>query len=219
MKLTLIQGDCSKILPTLPENSVDLVITDPPYSKKYLYLYQYIADFCPRLMKEGSSLLTIVGHYAIPEVIKIFNNTKLKYRWIICLNQFSGKHARMGMGIEVMWKPMLWFVKGKLNYKGFIRDGVKITGVSGQSKPLHVWQQDLDWCTYFIKKLTKEGDTVLDPFLGSGTVMEACKNLNRNCIGIEINKNTIKIVKERLLWKTCLLPNIEWEFKNETRDN
>lgn len=45
---------------------------------------------------------------------------------------------------------------------------------------------------------TKENDFVLDPFMGSGTTGVACKNLNRNFIGIELDENYYKIAKERI---------------------
>lgn len=51
---------------------------------------------------------------------------------------------------------------------------------------------------WFIKLFTKEGDVVLDPFLGSGTTLIACKELNRNGIGIEISEEYCDIAKERL---------------------
>ena len=49
-----------------------------------------------------------------------------------------------------------------------------------------------------IKLSTQEGDTVLDPFIGSGTTALACKHLNRNCIGFEINEDYYNIACDRL---------------------
>ena len=45
---------------------------------------------------------------------------------------------------------------------------------------------------------SNEGDTVLDPFSGSGTALRVCQNLNRNCIGIELNPEYVEMTKERL---------------------
>lgn len=193
----LLQGDMATILPRLNDESVDLIYTDPPYLKSCLYLYKILADESPRVMKDGASLVTIVGHYALPTVMKYFDG-KLKYRWILCMNQFDGSHARMLMGIEVMWKPMLWYVKRAYPQgRGFLRDGILISGRQGIKKKLHKWQQDESWAQYYIKKLTKKNDLVLDPFLGSGTVMKVCQELKRSCIGIEIDPKLCKIVQER----------------------
>jgi DNA modification methylase len=66
----------------------------------------------------------------------------------------------------------------------------------------------------FIKISSNEGEIILDPFLGSGTTMDACLRLKRNCIGIEIDKKYIEITKKRLNWGSSLSDKIEWEFKD-----
>ncbi len=208
LEFPLIQtslGDCNKVMSSILDNSIDLVLTDPPYLREFLYTYKYLAQVCPRIMKKGASLLTIVGHFAIPEVCEMFKD-KLKYRWCFCMNQFEGKHARMAMGIEVMWKPVLWYVKEAYPQgRGFIRDGLVIDGKGGQKKENHKWEQDLSWAKFFIEKLTKEGDTVLDPFMGSGTTGVACKELGRNFVGIEIDPEYYNITKRRICGTTTNL--------------
>lgn len=196
----LYKGDAKDILQQLPSESIDLVLTDPPYLKKYLYTYDYLADYCPRLMKDGASLLTIVGHYAIPDIIKKFDR-KLKYRWTFCMNQEEGNHPRMAMGIEVMWKPILWYVKRAYpNGRGFIKDMVKISKFDGVKKKYHKWQQSEQWADFFISKLTfTENDIVLDPYFGSGTVGVVAEKLNRRWIGIEIDIKYCEIAKQRIL--------------------
>lgn len=193
-------GDAKDILQQFPSESVDLVLTDPPYPKKYFYTYEYLANYCPRLMRNGSSLLMIVGHYAIPDVVKIFNK-KLKYRWIFCMNQEKGNHPRMSMGIEVMWKPILWYVKKAFsNRKGFIKDMVKITKNDGIKKKYHKWQQSEEWVEFFISKLIfAENNIILDPYFGSGTVGFVAEKLNRRWVGIEINPEYCEIAKKRIL--------------------
>ena len=194
----LYLGDCLEVMKAIPDGSIDLVITDPPYEKKYFYLYEYLANNIPRLLKDGASFLTIVPHYSIYDVMRLFHG-KLKYRWLLCMNQFSGKHARMAMGIEIMWKPILWYVKRAYPQgRGFLRDGVEIRGKEGQEKTLHKWQQDESWCAYYIEKLTSEGDCVLDPLCGSGTACVVAENLNRNWIGIDKEEEYCKVTKERL---------------------
>ena len=190
--------DCKDGLKILPDDSIDLVFTDPPYLKKTLYCYDYLADLCPRVMKRGASLLTIVGHYALSIVMPKFEG-KLKYRWILCMNQFEGSHSRMAMGIEVMWKPILWFVKDAYPQgRGFLRDGIVIEGRAGQTKKLHKWEQDLDWCLYYIEKLCPIGGIVCDPFMGSGTVALACKKLERHFIGFDTDPEACKTANDRV---------------------
>ena len=198
MTVELLQGDCLELMKDMPDESVDLVLTDPPYPRKYMYLYDPLANECPRIMKRGASLFTLVGHYAIPEICTKFEG-KLKYRWMICMNQFDGKHARMAMGIEIMWKPVLWYVKGSYPQgRGFVRDGFILSGNDGQKKDNHKWEQDISWAKFFIDKFTNPGDTILDPFMGSGTTGVACVQTSRNFIGYEIDPEYFAIAERRI---------------------
>ena len=194
--VTIYHEDCRDVLPQLAE-TVDLVLTDPPYPREFDYTYDYLADYCPPIMRRGASLLCIVGHYAIPVVLAKFDG-KLKYRWVFCMNQFDGTHARMAMGIEVMWKPMLWFVKDAYPQgRGFIRDGFCITGREGQHKDLHKWQQDTSWAHFPIEKLSQIGDIVLDPLMGSGTAVQVAKTLGRRSIGVDVDEQCCEVAANR----------------------
>ena len=65
-----------------------------------------------------------------------------------------------------------------------------------QSKHSAVYPVEL--CDFFIKAFSNENDTILDPFMGSGTTGVACKNLNRNFIGIELDPEYFKIAEKRI---------------------
>lgn len=76
----------------------------------------------------------------------------------------------------------------------------------------HPTVKPLALMSYLITLTTRQGDTVLDPFVGSGTTMIASKMLNRNAIGIEREPEYVEIAKQRLMWGSGF-GNIEWEFK------
>ena len=63
---------------------------------------------------------------------------------------------------------------------------------------LHPTQKPLELVEYFIRTHSLENDTILDNTMGSGTTMLACKNLNRNGIGIEKDDKYFKIAQERV---------------------
>ena len=65
-------------------------------------------------------------------------------------------------------------------------------------KGLHPTQKPLELMQYMLKTYTNENEQILDPTMGSGTMGLACKNLNRNFIGIEMDENYFNITKERL---------------------
>lgn len=188
-------SDFFDIAPYLPQ--VDLIYTDPPYKRAdgSLAHFEHLALFAPQLLKDGGSLLTLTPHYLLEEVMASFY-TKLKYRWIYCQNQEQGPHPRMAMGIEVMWKPILHYVKRAYPQgRGFVKDMIHIPA---PQKEMHPWQQAEEWANYYIPKFTEEGDTVFDPFMGTGTAAIAALRNNRNFIGIENNKNIIDEASDRI---------------------
>lgn len=194
-------GDCLEILPTLPDNSVDAVVTDPPYLRKYLYLYDEVAKHLPRVLKRGGSLLAIVPQYGISEVIPTVSQ-HLKWRWMCCMWQMKGKHARLAMGIEVVWKPIGWWVNGSWPQgRGFVRDGYDNSPVD---KQFHEWEQDKSWADYCMK-FVPAGGVVLDPFMGSGTVALSCIETGRSFIGIEKDPQYFEIAKRRIEDARCNL--------------
>ena len=63
---------------------------------------------------------------------------------------------------------------------------------------LHPTQKPVELCEYLIKTYTNENENVLDNCMGSGSTGVACKNLNRNFIGIELDEEYFNIAKERI---------------------
>jgi site-specific DNA-methyltransferase (adenine-specific) len=74
----------------------------------------------------------------------------------------------------------------------------QITFNCREGRGLHPTQKPVALIEYLIKTYTNEGDTVLDNCMGSGTTGVACKNLNRDFIGIELNEKYFEIAKQRI---------------------
>ncbi|MFH0938263.1 MAG: DNA methyltransferase [Planctomycetota bacterium] len=188
-------GDFRERVKDIPDNSVDLVFTDPPYDRESIPLYEDLAREAARVLKPGGSLICYAGHYAIPEILNLMT-PHLRYWWTLCCKH-NGNSARLtGVNVFVAWKPMLWFVKdtrgGNLD---FVSDLIES---SLPTKDDHDWQQSDAEARYYIEHLTNEGDTILDPFAGSGTTLIAAHQLNRNSIGIEIDEDNANIAKSRI---------------------
>ena len=193
-QVTLYTGDCLDIMRTLEAGSVDAVITDPPYPREYEHLYGAVAKEARRVLRVGGSFLTLCGHYQLPRVLADIGE-HLRYRWIVKLDH-PGSHARMAMGVMVTWKPMLWFVNEKLSPRRNIVDGCASQKRSKDTG--HPWQQDLDYALWGIEALTDPSNTILDPFMGSGTTGVACVQTGRNFIGIEIDPGYAEIARQRI---------------------
>lgn len=194
MTWEIICGDCLEVMAGLPDGSVDAMITDPPYPREFEYLYGQMAEQAKRVLRVGGSLVTLCGHYQLARVLTDMGQ-HLKYRWIVKCDH-PGSYARMAMGILVTWKPMLWFVNEKLSPRRNVKDCCVSQKRSKDTG--HPWQQDLDYALWGIENLTDPGDTILDPFMGSGTTGVACQQLGRNFIGIEISEEYCSIARKRL---------------------
>ena len=191
---TLYLGDCLDYMRTMPDKSVDAVITDPPYKREYEHLYGEMAEGASHILRRGGSLVTLCGHYQLERIMPIMGKY-LKYRWIIKLDQ-PGSFARMAMGILVTWKPILWYVNEALSPPRNVRD-CAVSGKRSKSNG-HPWEQDTDYARWGIENLTDIGDTIFDPFMGSGTTGVACMQLGRRFIGCEIEPTYYAIAEKRI---------------------
>jgi DNA modification methylase len=188
-------GDCFEIMKSLPDESVEAIITDLPYPKEYIPLYEKLAKEAKRILVPSGSLLVILPHYAIPQLTEEISR-HLKWRWMISMWQGKGKHARMAMGVVVKWKPIGWWVKGSwAKGRGFVMDGFESTVIP--EKKQHKWEQGIDWARHCLKFVPK-GKLVLDPFCGTGTLLVEAKRQNYPYIGIDIEKEYCEIAEKRL---------------------
>lgn len=191
---TLYLGDCLEILPTL--GKVDAVITDPPYG---------IDNDCnyDRFPKGGQVYKQIEGDS------KEFDPTPLlKFSPLIIWggNNFANKLPPAGW---LVWQktmlPNPYYSDGEIAWRSNSR-GIRIfrydqmppnqSPRNGNRDAVHPTQKPvalMQWCIEFC-----DGETILDPFMGSGTTGVACANLGRKFIGIEISEKYFNIAVERI---------------------
>ena len=192
--VTIYHGDCREILPQLPK--VDLVLTDPPYLEKYIYLYEDLAKYSSDLLVDQGLVIAYTGHYHLPKVLELMGK-HLKYYWLFCLlHQGGGSAMIFEKRISCFFKPIVAFSKNRKAEQTKIISDV-IQG-SGRAKTNHKWEQGSDEISPFILKYTKDSGLILDPFLGSGTTAYCAKKLYRHCIGIEIEEKYCEIAAKRL---------------------
>jgi DNA modification methylase len=259
IKLTLIQGDALKVLPTIPDESIDLVVTDPPFmvskemkisrSRNPEKFYKY----------RGKDITFFFGEWDVFESEEEY--WKFTYNWLSLVWSKLRKGGHLLVFFDkfkitplVKWveehngiarQPLFWIKKNpvpmarKVSFMNAVSLIFWATKFSTSRKyatfnyqlgqhpdyefaPIpkgherydygfHPTQKPEKIVKWLMEYLSNEGDTVLDPFLGSGTTMKVAKDLKRNCIGIEINPEYIEMTKKRLNWGNS--EDIEWEFK------
>ena len=118
----------------------------------------------------------------------------LKFWWIIAVHHEGATRNLPGKWVTVMWKPLVWFVKGSRADTNLVQDVVR----SKREKIAHDWQQSIHPPSYLIERLCPRGGLVLDPFLGSGTTGVASVRLGRRFCGSEIDQEAFHIARARI---------------------
>lgn len=217
-------------LKKIHSNSVDLVLTDPPYKVSQMYGGGVDADNLTnvssilrtfpeisRVLKDGRFFVCFYDNRILPFLFEAIKGTDLVYKKSIYLYRRWG-NANRWMGWMQCTDPVCFFVKG--HDKPFYEDKIKAkvkhdvyikskpeqdnTGHPAQ-KPLEILQDIITWCS-------ADNDVVLDPYMGSGSVAIACKNVKRNFIGIEIQKEYYDMTNERLRRAKTQTQNFFEEF-------
>jgi len=200
------QGDCLEVMKGIQDKSIDLVLVDPPYgigiaNKTSLSIKGASNSVKSFTKKEWDTFIPTKEYF--DEIIRISKNQ------IIWGGNYFAHLLPPTSCYLVWWKKdglprgtfadceLAWtsFKKPAQVYNsrwhGFIRD-------SKEDKYSHPTQKALDVIQWCVEQFSVDGNTILDCFAGSGTTLEACKNTNRNFIGIEIDQEYCDIIKERV---------------------
>lgn len=187
-------GDFRELSAQIPDNSVDLVFTDPPYDRDSAPLYGDAARIAARILKPGGSFIAYTGQVNLPEVLATCSE-HLRYWWTIAGVHSGGNQIMNKYGIRCGWKPLVWFVKGT---RGDVQSVLFDVVTGDREKQSHEWQQAESEARYYIENLTFPGGVVVDFFGGGGTTMVAAKALDRRCIMFEINPASAERIAKRV---------------------
>lgn len=188
-------GDFRKLMKNLPDNSVSLILTDPPYPKEYLPLWKDLSREAKRVLKPGGFLISYSGQAYLPKVINSLSEN-LEYYWLGMLYHKGRAGQRFEVNMFNRAKPILFFYKPPLTKQEKWIDDVIIS--ERPDKDFHEWGQSVNPCEKIIEAFSQPGEMVLDPMFGGGSVIEASVNNKRNVIGFEINQESFDLVQERI---------------------
>jgi len=192
----ILHGDFVQMAKQIEPESVDVIITDPPYPKEYLDLYEDLAIVARDLLKPGGSLVVMVGQSYLPEILEKMT-PHIRYHWTLAYLTPGGQSVQLWQRkVNTFWKPLLWFVNG--DYTGDWIGDVAKSAVNDNDKRFHHWGQSESGMADIINRFSKPGDTILDPFMGGGTTGVVAVSMNRKFIGIDIDQKAVETSKARI---------------------
>ena len=221
MNVKLYNDDCLNVLKDIEDNTIDLVVTDPPYEvitggrnggvkgkpsgilteNKQLMKSIPKADLwlseCFRVMKDGTHIYIMTNTLNLTNYLNIINDVGFKLHNLLVWNKNNTT-------------PNRWYMKN-CEYVIFARKGFakSINNPSSQTvhgynniigNKKHPTEKPVDLMKLYVGNSSQVGDTVLDPFMGVGSTGVACKELGRNFIGVELDKQYFDIAKERVCY-------------------
>lgn len=223
--MKLIKGNCLHYLKEIQDNSIDLILTDPPYrvtkrgcsgsmggywknekAKKGIIfdnnnisVKHYISEFY-RILKDKSILYIMTNNTNLQEMIN--EGTRTGFKFVKCLIWEKGNKI-CGRYYMSCYEYIILFRKGgdKPINNCSTPDILKIPIKKHKDEfgnNLHDTEKPVELMKVLIENSTKQNDIVLDTFMGIGTTGIACKELNRDFIGIEIDENYFNIAKQRI---------------------
>ena len=226
----LYNRDSLQLMKEIPANSVDAIITDPPYNisrdnnfttmgRAGIDFGEWDKDFdltswikvAEPLLKKGGNIVIFNSWKNMTNITKSLEENGFEVKDLIRWKKTNAMPRNRDRRFITDYEVAVWAVKkgGKWTFNR-LSDTYEIPEIVGGLTPKsekiesgHPTQKPIYVMEWLIERLTNEGDVVLDPFMGSGTTGVACKNLNRKFIGVELDENYYNIAYNRINRYTC----------------
>lgn len=194
-------GDCLDIMRGMDAESIDAVVTDPPYgigklnkfgsrrnltrAMPYTPIYGDDKPFDPSWLLKFPIVVIFGANW-------FANKLPSSGGWFIWDKKDGGTPDNFS-DAEMAWTNASNVVRiFHHKWRGMIKASER------DQRRIHPMQKPIAVMKWIIKQVTREGDTILDPYMGSGTTGVACVQLNRNFIGCEIDPQYFEIAKRRI---------------------
>ena len=214
--MKLILGDCLEKMKEIESGSIDMVLTDPPYGmdfqsnrrvvkdkfnkiendKNVDWLPEFIKE-CHRVMADNSAFYCFCSWHKI-DIFKQEIEKTFKIKNIIVWVKNNHGSGDLKGAYAPKHEFVIYAHKGRSLFRNKRVPDVMEYPKIHSSKLQHPTEKNTDMLELFIKNNSDEGCMVLDPFMGSGTTGVACKNLSREFIGIELDKDYYEIACKRI---------------------
>jgi len=188
----IICGDCLEVMREMPDCSMDVILTDPPYKDEDVYgdyeYWPFFTKFFEQANRVAKDYVIFFNNASrLYEILQILGEPKRILMWI-----------KRGIQYNQRWEPIFIYpINPDFNINSLIWSDILPYQPIFKSKSLHTYEKPLDLMINILRYI-REDKFIFDPFAGSGTTLVACKEMKRYFTGIEINRNYCKIAEERL---------------------
>jgi site-specific DNA-methyltransferase (adenine-specific) len=207
----IIQGDCCAILRQLPDNSVDVLLTDPPYGMQYrakkwgkpmqgdgdLSWFPPFIQEAYRLLKPNTHAYLFCNEYGLATFRSEMAAAGFKVKRLLVWVKDQHTAGDLGGDYANRTEYLLFGHKGRRKLNGHRDTNVLFFKRAGRKRD-HPTEKPEDILRYLIQKSSAPGELVLDPFAGSGSTCKAAKDLGRRFLGIEIDPRYAEIARQRV---------------------
>ena len=206
------QGDCLELMKTIPDGSVDMVLTDPPYGMSFVSGFRKVAfnaiandsslewidDLASelhRITKDDTAHYVFCSYHHIDKFKQAFER-HFKIKNILTWVKNNTSMGDLKGDFAPKTEFILFMQKGRCLIRG--KRDCNVLQYARTGNELHPTQKPVDMLEFLISKFSDESMVICDPFMGSGSTAVAAKNTNRKYIGIELNQNYFEIAKKRI---------------------
>ena len=205
-------GDCIELLKDIQSNSVDLILTDPPYGIDFQSNYRRskfskikndncvnpaFLDECKRILKDTGAIYCFTRWDVYPEWVEQFK-TRFNVKNCIVWFKRGGGLGDLKKGYIYNHEFIIYCAMKNHELNGKRRNDVFEFSKDAPATYVHPTQKPVSLLREIIERSSKPGDVVLDCFMGSGSTGIACANTGRRFIGIELDKQYYEIAQKRI---------------------
>ena len=204
-------GDCLEVMKDIPDNSIDLVVTDPPYGidltpqrengkfKNTKVInddsLSWLPNFTNELYRITKNTACVFCGWQNIDKFKIELEKKFIIKNIMIWNK---DWFGMGNNYRPNYEMIILLCKTNITTKSKNKSNILTYRRVSPQKMTHSCEKPVILLEDLISELSNDGDTVLDMFMGTGSTGVACKKLNRNFIGIELSEEYYNIAVRRI---------------------
>lgn len=219
---SLLLGDCLDILPTLPDQTVDLLLTDPPYGFFYrsgsrklplttiandrheaIPLLRHALQLLYPKLKENGVGFIFTNWQCYCSMAAVIQETGFEIKNVLIWEKNAWSRGDLKGNWGYQYEMVIYFRKNSPpTFRRWLQGKREGNILRFKKLPTnymkHPTEKPVELLEYLISKSTLPGDVVVDPFMGSGTTCLAAKNLHRAYIGIEIEPVWYQVANQRL---------------------